>query len=145
MAENNQNQVLKLEGFDRHIVLYAKNHYKRSDDAIDDLKTIVAHVSGSDKKHIGIFDIYENVIETFLELSKLDWEVGRADIFWKDIWKSQWCRRSLQNKLEMSIEEFIKYIVFSFIQLVPVMHGGQLVLDIGEPDYNILPKSPYLK
>jgi hypothetical protein len=46
-----------------HFYLYAKYWYKKTDDTIDDLKTILSNYSGTDKKYLSLSDLNNVMLE----------------------------------------------------------------------------------
>lgn len=56
----------KIQGFEEHVVLYAKHWYKRTKDPIRDLKKLLSHYCGMELKDIRTNDIYGFLISAFL-------------------------------------------------------------------------------
>jgi hypothetical protein len=58
--------VNELMGFEKHVVLYAKGWYKRTNDPIRDLKKLLSRYCMMETKYLHTNDIYQFLISTFL-------------------------------------------------------------------------------
>ena len=121
-AENKK----KLESY-RHVVLYAKGHYLRVN-LMDDIRTILAHRSGIEGRHIPDRDIYEQVITVFIAASD--------DRCISDCFRNIFDTFTQPDAITM--ESVIRCMFISIRQLT-VMSGYEYLFDIGEPDFTILP------
>ena len=51
----------------RHLILYAKGHYKRTDSTMDDLKKLMTNRAALPENYIRDVDVYSFVSECFVE------------------------------------------------------------------------------
>jgi hypothetical protein len=104
---------------DRHLYLYAKEWYKKSDDILQDLKIIVGERSGLYPEHITENDI-------LIVLSELVW-------------------KHLKNYTWSAFYQFLfdcrdRGFIPAFLTVLDLTKKSKIGFDLGEPDYNILPK-----
>lgn len=125
---------VKIAQSNRHFLLYAKNHYK-STTIIEDLKTIQGHWSGVDRELITICNVYEHQVNLLADLCG---EQALRNVL-LDLWK--W--KSINT--EISVEHILQKIDAYLAQIKVKERSDGLILELGEPDYNILPKPEYNK
>lgn len=130
-------QTVKIENdFYRHIILYAKGYYKK-ENTIDDLKIIIAKISGSPSLAKNAFpsDIYKMVAETYIQIARLN-NLRHCLINIFDL-RYLYFRRD-PNKI--NVEEMINYLLGQIAKVCMQNKDESLIFDIGKPDYDILPK-----
>lgn len=114
---------------ERHILLYAKGWYKRTN-LLKDLTKIVEHITGL--IYVGKIPrsaIWYWVTKVFIDLVP---ECQRNDFWQRELF--QW------NELTITREIVIKKILGE-LSTVPCLDDNEnVILDIGKPDYTILPK-----
>ena len=123
------------KNWDSHIWLYAKNWYQRTN-TIDDLKKILADRSGIDEQCIGIKDIFSVLCGiVYPYLTEYKFFTFLEDSF----------RNFMDYKLDTTLEKV-------FERLLWILHDVQtkekrkrkgkwkILVELDEPDYNILPK-----
>lgn len=71
--------IFKINDYDRHFFLYAKGHYKLSDNLIEDLKKILAHRSCLEIQHITTEDIItvlaDIAVDIILSFEKIKYDI----------------------------------------------------------------------
>jgi len=132
-------RVIELPNYIKHIILYARGYcYKRSDDIINDLRIIFNNTIpefGAETENRDI-DIYQKIIYIFLEISEKI-KPAISESFFS-------CLFSKEAKLEdkeatVSMEIFIEHILYAISWVC--WSDDDTDLNIGEPDYNILPRA----
>lgn len=117
---------------DSHIFLYAKGWYKRSKNQFDDLRKVLSHRNGVASKHISDWDILEvlgDIVFPFIAINSYKFGELIKDI----LDPSGYNRRySLKTKVLMGY--------LRIINLTQVKEDGKILISLGKPDYNILPK-----
>jgi hypothetical protein len=69
-------KIIKPDEFERHIILYTKNWYVNTN-SIEDIRKIIAEVSGSELQYITYTDAYNLVVKTSVKyLSQFQLEEG---------------------------------------------------------------------
>jgi hypothetical protein len=133
--------TIKL-GEERHIYLYAKNHYKRTD-VVEDLKILVGHITGIEAKHISV----DNAVYWCLKLAhKAMQSESRPffEMFYDFIldvspgkcWKIGYYTKDCPYVYERAIA----HKCLSILTMVSVKDNyGNIILDLGKADANILP------
>ena len=66
-----RNHSTKVTGFEEHVFLYAKNHYKATDDTMRDLRRLMAKYSDTYEEYISDYDVYTNVMDAFMRFVSL--------------------------------------------------------------------------
>jgi len=103
-----------------HFYLYARGWYKKSENVVDDLKVLAGHYSGIMPKYITMTDIMFHLTHlAFIEVNRS----GNPEYFFH--------RLVLQAGSENSIQACL-----NLLRYVEVTE-----LNIGKPDYSILPKN----
>ena len=115
----------ELDYFDKQIILYCKNWFKVTN-IIDDLKVFVGKWAGIKTEHVETFYVYTRLLEIFFITCE-----QKAEYMFLDIFK---------DKKQITIEDMIRKIYNELGQL-KVFDGkiDNVIWDLGEPDYNILP------
>lgn len=117
--------MYKPDDLERHIILYTKNWYKKTN-LIDDLKIIICNEVRSKPEYLLVGDILYWVEKVYFEIfNKQQIEFHFGNLF--------------KYKETLNPESFIEFVCEK-IAYVKVRDGEQLALDLGEPDYTILPK-----
>ena len=121
-----------LNEFSKHIILYAKGHYKKSqlNEAgeglcfYDDLVQIVASISGSEVRHISSRDVDFHVIRTLVETGSSEQLINTMCGF-------------------LSATDPTKMINMALSTLagIQIVENDIKLWDIGKPDPKILPLS----
>jgi hypothetical protein len=76
--------VVKLYGYDNHYFLYAKLHYKTSNDIMHDLKILISEICAMDIENIDDRHVYETVWGTFSRWTTL----REKDLFMRELFRS---------------------------------------------------------
>lgn len=115
----------------RHIILYAKGHYKRGD-MMEDLQKIIVHITGLEKRFVYPHVIYDIVAKIFNKyVSVQDKNNFISALFSYDIFEGQ--------PTQITTEKAITYLLSTLACLKTRASDGSIRLDLGEPDPNILP------
>lgn len=109
----------------RHFYLYAKNHYVESDNRNEDLKIILAHYCGVRIDHISIFDV----------IRVMSGIVSDGDTLHELMQSTRWCEKSRQLVVANCIIDYL----LTKGSIARVKDGDVTLLNLGEPDPNILP------
>jgi len=120
--------MIQLDDHEKQFILYSKNWFKTTD-PITDLKIIWSKYNGNAPESFDDRLIYQLLCEI---LGKVMSEYTDRNIarFFKEIFKIHY-----EYKKEINVHDLIEKILEEFMML-PVT----LVGDLGEPDYNILPR-----
>lgn len=110
----------------RHFYLYAKYHYQETN-LFEDLKIILAHYCGIDKKYLKERDIIGKLSE--LAGTHLNISIFRTFI------DNMWCPPYMENTeisiMEALCRELLRILRFRTISEIP--------FELGKPDSNVLP------
>lgn len=119
----------ELTDIDKQIILYSKKWFKRTD-IITDLKVMISNWSGSELKWTTEHDVYWMVSEAFAKSVSTD---NRILI---------WFLKDDLYRYEETIEikEMIKRMIGK-MAILRTRNGDEIIIDLGEPNYNLLPKS----
>ena len=118
--------MIKPNEFERHIILYCKGWYKRTN-LIDDIRAIIAEISGSELQHIDLSHVYNFIAQVATNyVSKNDMQDFFKWLFWYN-----------KNLDSVTAEEVCNKLAGK-IAIITVRDGDELLMDLGEPDYSIL-------
>lgn len=129
------------KNYDSHFWLYAKHHYKKSDDTLADLKKLVSHRCGIDEKYLGFTDVLSVLIDIaypFIMKNSQQFKTFLDNL----------CRFSSTNypfwsydSVKITPNAMLDSIV-SMMSIVQVkdVEKGIVFIELDEPDYSILPK-----
>ncbi len=121
------------ELFDRrHIMLYAKGHYLRSEDLMADMKLLVAERSAMSPENVRDRDIFRTVCDLAIPLLLAS---GNP--------KHQ-IEKLLGNVLkEADIDATLSVssIISALLSFLAGVKTREVIIDLGKPDYSILPAS----
>jgi len=121
------------KNWDSHIWLYAKYHYKRGN-VIEDLNKILADRSGIKAEHIDIKSIFIVLCEiVYPYLSEYNFVTFLEDSFRK------WVDYETTTTLEKVFERLL-WILHDVKVKEYVNDKWVILIELDEPDYNILPK-----
>jgi hypothetical protein len=127
-------EKITLTGFTQHVALYAKRHYVQSDNTIEDLRSIIAHISGVHRRHVTLEDVYQVVADAFIFFSEME-PRSRTNDFIRNLFHNNQIRT---GKSEISLEWLIGYLL-SFITHVEVSgRKDGKIIDIGRPKDHLL-------
>lgn len=141
---------MKVNGY-QHVFLYAKHWYKRSDDVFADLKKILEHRNGVEAKHISNGVVVSSLAGIARDIISESPNTNEFTEFVNDVhpancWKIGYTLKSrFPNSPDALDEEYdyykaVVYKILSMISMITVLDDdGNVILDIGEPDENILP------
>ena len=132
-------QVLKKErdgikvedDFGRHVILYAKGHYPRSKDAMDDLRSMLAKYANVRKAIIRPYDIYRITAGATALYGQRMTIANTLSKFFDPFYI-----RLGMEPVELSVEYLFEHML-SVLCNIPVMRGEQLIIDLGEADPNL--------
>ncbi len=119
-----------------HVFLYAKHHYKKSDNVLKDLQTILSHVYDLESEDVCKEEVYRVLITLGMEQS-------RKDLFVNNLLESFGLRFSWldclkeDEKNENNILRKLLHPLFTSKHIV----DGKMINNFGEADSNILPLS----
>jgi hypothetical protein len=117
----------------QHIVLYSKGWYKKSPNHIEDLKTLLSKYSLLDIKYVSDCDIYNIVADAFVEVcDQRQYRELLRRFFYKPLSKPE--PRTMLESIHTML------MLMSYIQ---VRNKELLLIDLGKPDYTLLPKAEY--
>lgn len=111
----------------RHFILYAKGHYARSSNCMDDLRTIQADYSGVRTEYLSDGMVYSMISDIFLKYCP---QRRVAEIFDEMF---RWLR-------SVSRKDMVQ-LMLGKLSVVPVMKDGEKILHLGDPDPQVLPLS----
>lgn len=118
--------MIKLDDLERHIILYTKGWYKKTD-LIDDLKVIIDRFCSIDVEYLNVDSILYWTQKTYFKVfnkQQIEFQFGYLFYF----------------KKQHTPETFIQFIC-NRLANITVRIEDELILDLGEPDYNILPRA----
>jgi len=108
----------------RHLLLYAKNHYRKTE-TIFDLKQILSHETGINLENVKLREVYEILAGLFVKYATGD---QRKDFF----------VRLFSEKDSVKIGDVILQFLAA-LSVQKVRDGDRVLIDIGEPDPSVLP------
>jgi len=120
----------------RHFYLYAKHWYKRTD-VIEDLKVLIKERSGIPIEYIRKRDIIDNLIDlAWLSITRS----GNPAISFREFvvniaFPNDWWKFNCNKDVPIEVITINKCLSIMSITEVSKIDG-----ELGEPDYNILPK-----
>lgn len=128
----------KPDDFERHVILYAKHHYKH-EDTFKDIKKIMAECYGLKVKYIQDFDVFRRVLE-------ITWPYLTARGLLEDIERAiTWSKLgfSVKETDTIPIKELLEWLLGD-LSIIPVYESktNYMIIDLGEPDFSILPRNP---
>ncbi len=119
-----------MKNCDSHIILYAKGWYKRTN-CEDDLKIILAHRNGCEKEHVSresIIIVLTGIVYPYLtEHYFREISIRTFSKFHQSLYK--------MNEFEMFLNEML-----SILSALQIKNSDKILIELDEPDYNILPK-----
>ncbi len=110
--------------------MYAKGYYKKRR-TIGDIKKIIAHVSGAPESSLDVEIVYRYVMSTFRALGKNNPIL--ENLFWGEFFKGR--------SYELNISEMIRRLLVFIEGFWLVSYHGVVRIEVGEPNYFILPRS----
>ena len=117
---------ISLEDREKHLVLYAKDWY-HSTVMMEDLKMILSRFNRVDVKYINNAAVFSCVLALFHKVTN----IRQQEIFWGDIFHRV-------QKPSVMMKELIG-LLLGRISICKVRENDQVLIDLGEPDYTILP------
>lgn len=118
--------MIQPDKFERHIILYAKGWYKETN-YMDDIREIIAGVSGSELQYIYPIYVYKRLVEI---ATKYVSQFQLQECF-KNFFK-------YKRENTITMEEICERLLGE-ISIIPVNYDG-VVIELGEPDGSILPR-----
>ena len=119
-----------LEDYERHLVLYAKEHYRKSRYVLEDLKKIFARFLCIESRFLSDQDVYARVLEVFLKVTS----VGSQHLFWERLF----CENGKQYRSITPLDMIDRLL--GKIAICQVRDGDNVLIELGDPDYTILPE-----
>lgn len=123
----------------RHFYLYAKHHYKHSDDIIEDLKHILGQYVGSDIKYLHATDIANKLLEItgpHIRESQHHLEAFISDIFHQaDLYRGKLFGPQMPVETVDLIRAMLSILEFTCVY----DDQKKVILELGEPDPKVLP------
>lgn len=126
-----------------HIILYAKNHYKRTD-IIEDLRILVGHRNYCDPKFITKSDVFHVILDITLPHILYHGEQKPENVlreFFIDLYPV--------NRFKFGSNEDEDYFLalirkcLSYLRNTKICRSdGSMIMELDDPDYTILPKRP---
>jgi hypothetical protein len=132
MTDNNY----KIDNADRHIYLYAKGHYKRSENILDDLRVIVGERAGVPSDCVslpGIFIFLENIASKIYD-REYGKGTGRAISRYNDT-------IMLTSVSDSNMTQITETLINALLSVIAQskMVCAEWKIDLGEPSSGILP------
>lgn len=113
------------------IILYCKQWFKTTN-LFDDLKILISKRCAIDPDLVSLDNIYWHLLEIIKECSIV---YANNNYIYQDILKEMF-----KQKNSVSIDDMIR-IAYIKIGLLPIKNDkGEKIIELGEPDYNWLPK-----
>jgi hypothetical protein len=126
--------MIKIDEPERHLYLYAKYWYKRTDNIVADLKPYIARIIGLDTEQIKedsiIYWLFKLVSQHY------DWNLEMTELL-SDLDPNNVWRVGYPNEKKYDYQTAIIYKLVSMLNMVQVIDGDTLLVDIGEPDYTL--------
>lgn len=123
-------RLMHLEKLTRHLMLYAKGHYRRSGSTTEDLRIMFSHYSGVDKTMYSDMFIFDIVKEAFVE------SCSRQDI--NDVMKCFYRKPYGQGIGAATLEEMVSHML-GLMGCIQVYDGQNTLVELGEADPKYLP------
>jgi len=117
--------MTELQHHEKQVILYTKGWFERTSDVIEDLKVIYAKYFGSEPQYYSDMDIYRLLVKLVFKTT----EPHRIEEFMIDM-MNRWHRCDLRKAIELL------HGVLSGLMVLD--KNGNIILDLGESDYNIL-------
>ena len=127
-----------------HLLLYAKGHYEHSSDKINDVKTILGHRCGfTEPSYMSDRDMWQVLVNCLLMYA----DKPRLREFLDDIFKPDYHENNCYVFFspECPLVRAVNNVLWVLQQLEVFDDKGQIILNIGKADKNILPLSKNLK
>ena len=115
----------------RHVWLYSKHWYQRSDDVFADLAEILAERGGMDAKYFKRSVILEM-------LAQIAWPYMRQHEFLEFV-QSVYSGR-IHGQVEKDIAILLVTKLLTVLSLTTARQGEKIILNLGKPDFTILPE-----
>lgn len=126
----------------RHFILYAQGHYRHGESLLEDLRVLVADYIGGDPSGVSRGDILWVVWKiTFpFLLQKKDLEYARLRVL--DMLVEVLVELFEREEFSSFLEQLVSELLSTLAQVEVLGKDGNVLLDLGSPDYNLLPKLP---
>jgi len=125
-----------MKNVDSQVILYAKGWFKKTD-VIEDLRKIYAKRNGMYLEHVSDNDVYSLLTSLVFNLCiKSKEDDYPFTCLMEDIFRSR-------NSFGTSYVTNKKYAIesmLSMIRMTEVVNEGNILIELDEPDYTILPK-----
>lgn len=133
--DNKDKSIPELERWNQ-VILYSKNWFKRTN-VIEDLKTLISKLCGIDREYETLKDVSYVVTEVFIKHHTKE----QIERFFDDVIFTYFNVNKSLNQ-----EEIIRRMI-GWIGVIPVIKNGKTIINLGEPDYTLLPPmdDDYLK
>jgi hypothetical protein len=125
-----------LGRYDQQVMLYAKGYYARSDDLAEDFRSIIAHISGVDRKNVELCHVYYVIANAFVFFSDMESQSRRNNFIKNLAHESLALAREDEPTSEWLAKQFLSFI--TGVKMRDRRDGK--FIDMGEPNYDILPK-----
>ena len=119
-----------LEDHERHLVLYAKGHYRKSRYVLDDLRKIFVMLFCIESRFLSDQDVYARVLEVFLKVTS----VRSQHWFWERIF----CENGKQYRSITPLDMIDRLL--GKIAICQVQDRDNVLIELCNPDYTILPE-----
>ncbi len=133
----------KYRGF-RHIWLYAKDWYMKDDDPWKDLRKIVSKEVAMQEEAVTEGNVFDVVIDVALIAIQ---QSGNVDHTLRSIFSSLFSRNKYHREDPFhEPEDYVLLELLSVIRLAKIIDDdGKVLINLGEPDPDILPLSETAK
>lgn len=135
-----------MKNIHSHIYLYAKGHYERGD-VVEDLKIIIGQICATDPEFLSKNDVCHYLTKiAFLHMNELfiDPLTSFRDFIFdldpKNCWKVGYrVKVYKESKEPYDFETAVICKCLSVIQMADVRRGNKILIELDEPDPNLLP------
>ena len=123
----------------RHIWLYAKGWYRWSDDLMADLRILVGHHTGIELKYLSDEEVFWAIMAIAVPHIKPSNVVSRVGFGFENILYDLVIRSQTELR-PITYADVLDRLLLA-LSSVKVRHGHRVLINLGEPDYTLLPKN----
>jgi hypothetical protein len=116
----------KLTKMEQQVILYSKNWFERTE-LLNDLRVFVSKAYRIDLEHMYDYSVYHFITQLWFKLFDYD----KAQMIVRELFKS---------KMDINYKDIIETMMSDFANLRVYDKDGIEMLELGEPDYGLLPK-----
>jgi hypothetical protein len=116
----------KLTKMEQQVILYSKNWFERTE-LLNDLRVFVSKAYMISLEHMYDYSVYHFITQLWFKLFDYD----KVQMIVRELFKS---------KRDINYKDIIETMMSDFANLRVYDKDGVEVLELGEPDYSLLPK-----